>query len=169
MKTWFAVVLVGLMFTSCDEDLEFNYPALQAKRNGELWTTITQEVSNSSTLIITATGNEATITMELPELKTGTYLVGVVGEDENATATGTFTDETGVTYSTLYNAVDNISTPNIDESVVYYSEGAIEVTDINTTEGYVSGVFWFTAYTNSGENKVDFNEGVFYEVPFVTE
>ncbi|QDO93535.1 hypothetical protein FNB79_05930 [Formosa sediminum] len=170
IKNWFVVVLMGVIMTSCGDNLEFNYPALQAKRDGDLWKTTSQNVSNNAgVLTINGNGNGAYITMELPELSIGTYLFGTVSEDQVATATATFTNKEGVVYSTLFNATDNLSTPNIDESAIYYAEGTIEINDINTAEGYISGEFWFTAYTELGGDKVDLNQGVFYEVPFVSE
>ncbi|WP_159022500.1 DUF6252 family protein [Formosa sp. L2A11] len=171
MKTWFAVLLVCLTLTGCEDDLEFNDPALQANKDGELWKMGTQQVSNTSgTLIISGELDRTTISLELPALKVGTYYVGQTTDaDVVADAKAIFTDADGVVYSTLYNAEDSLTTPNIDESVVYYSEGQIEIEEINTVKGYVSGVFWFTAYTGLGTEKVDFNQGVLYQVPFVTE
>lgn len=106
---------------------------------------------------------------KLSSVSTGTFLVGEVAENEVANASVLFTDTDGLVYSTLFNAVDDLSTLNINESSVYYSEGAIEIEEINTTKVYVSGTFWFTAYNDSGVENVNFNQGVFYQVSFVTE
>ncbi|WP_299777835.1 DUF6252 family protein [uncultured Formosa sp.] len=169
MKTWYAVFLVCLMFTGCGDDLEFNDPSLQANKDGELWKTTTHQVFyTSGAVILSGNLNGAVISLEIPALEIGTYYVGKA-RDEMVNAKAVFTNATGVEFSTLYSADDSLTTPNIDESTVYYSEGEIQIEEINTTEGYISGVFWFTAYNELGTEKVDFNQGVFYRVPIIAE
>ena len=158
MKNWCTVFLVCLLFTACGDDIEFNYPALQANKDGVLWKSLSQEASNSSgMMIISGRYDGEEIKLELPINSSDTLFD--LGADESSKAT--YLGENEILYSTLFSAVD--------DPTVYYSEGQIEIDDINTAEGFISGKFWFTAYDSTGITKVNFNQGVFYEVPFVNE
>lgn len=164
MKTWFTIFLVCLLFTACRDNIEFNYPAFQVSKDNVLWQSLSREASSTSG-ILTVLGrvNEEMITLEVP-YKTDVNTLGA-----GRTSKVTYEDTEGTIYSTLYSAVDNPDTPNIDESLIYYSEGEVNISEINNSEGSVTGEFWFTAYDSTGLNKVSFNQGVFFEVPFVTE
>ncbi|MDW5287304.1 DUF6252 family protein [Formosa sp. PL04] len=164
MRTCCTVFLVCLLFTACGDDVEFNYPAFQASKDGVLWKSLSQEaISTSGILTISSRVNAEIITLEITN-STGLDTLGVA-----KTSKAIYKDAEGTIYSTLYSAVDNPETPNIDESLVSYSEGEVNIIEINNSEGYVSGEFWFTAYDSTGVNKVNFNQGVFYQVPLVTE
>ena len=71
-----------------------------------------------------------------------------------------FKDANGVVYSTA-NAPD----PSLS---VYPANGQIIVDDIsNTTPKTIRGTFWFNAYTADGLNYINFNEGVFFNIPLI--
>ncbi|CDF80883.1 hypothetical protein BN863_31710 [Formosa agariphila KMM 3901] len=166
MRTWLLVLLVMLTCLGCEENIEFNAPALQANKDGEFWKSISQGVSESSNVLtISARLNGEVITLEVPSNGNDTLFELGAGKTPKAT----YLDANNVMYTTLFSAVNDTLTTNIDESVIFHSEGQIEIDDINNTEGFVSGKFWFTAYDSLGLNKVNFNNGVFYQVPFSTE
>ncbi|WP_434037465.1 DUF6252 family protein [Formosa sp. 4Alg 33] len=156
MKTWFTVCVLCLMFIACDDNVEFNQPAFQANIEDVVWQGNTYEASRvSNVLTVLATLNGEKIKLEVP------FEVGVDTLGAGRTSNATFTNVNGTEFSTLFSAVN--------EPTVYYSDGLVSVSEINSVEGYVSGEFWFIGYDNNGLEKVNVTQGVFFKVPLVTE
>ncbi|WP_141675533.1 DUF6252 family protein [Formosa haliotis] len=153
MKHWFTILLLSVMFMACDDNVEFNYPAFQANKEGVLWKSTTQNANFSgSRLVVNAKLSDEIMTLEIPSATLDTFQLGA-GETSVATYT---------------NSMNEFSTAFSGTELIELSDGEIVIDEINTAEGYVSGSFWFTAFDQNNENSVNFNRGVFYKVPITT-
>ncbi|WP_435136736.1 DUF6252 family protein [Formosa sp. A9] len=162
MRFWVCLLVISVCISSCGDDIEFNSPAFQADKDGVLWKSQSRQARNDDGgITVSGKLGSETVALSIPSATIDTFQLGA-GKIANAN----YTNASDTLYSTLYNPVDDPSTPE-DESLVYYAEGEIVIDDINTTENYVSGSFWFTAYDGLGEHGVNFNKGVFYRVPFL--
>lgn len=156
MQKFISLIFLALVFTSCGDDIEFNSPAVQGQKDGNLWRAefFAADIDFGGFLV------EGGINLERVQLVTqvdarGTYQLG-----GNAPNRALFKDAQGVVYSTA-NAPD--------ESVTLFpASGQIIVEDISNTEPKtISGTFWFFAYTADGLNSVNFSQGVFHKIPLI--
>jgi hypothetical protein len=156
MKKLTLLLLIVVTLLSCGDDIEFNSPAMQGNKNGNLWraTSYASDIDFGGFLIEGENGVEI-VQLVTQNDSPGTYNLG--GESSNVAI---FKDLQGVVYSTA-------NTP--DESLsVYPAEGQIIVEVVeNTDPKTLTGSFWFYAYSEDGLNTVNFNEGVFYKVPLL--
>ena len=144
------------VFTNCGNDIEFNSPAIQGYKNGDIWraTSYAADIDFGGFVI------EGRLTSEKVQLITtndarGTYDLGI---DSGNVAI--YVDSNGAVYSTK-----NVPDTNINLS---RPEGQIIVDDIdNADPSGIYGTFWFNAYTADGLHVVNFNRGVFYNVRLV--
>lgn len=159
MKKIVSLLVLLVAFTSCEEDVKFNNPAVQALKNDELWrATEFWAVKSGSSVILTAKNDVETVVLKINapapnsvhdlgvnELNKATYQLSVDGiEDFYETGTGL-----GNGRIVIRGEMDN---------------------NINGTDGkgFISGNFYFNAY-NAADNVVNFQKGVFYKVPITTE
>ncbi|MGJ5642628.1 DUF6252 family protein [Formosa sp. S-31] len=158
MKLKLSLFLVVVFFVGCGDQLEFNNPALEARKDDVLWKSESREaITGTNILTIKGYLENETITLKILVPYEGVYPLGV-----ESTTVAYFND--GETeYSTAFNPVDDPETEE-NESLIYPAEGEIVIDEINSLQGYVSGSFWFRAYDNLGEQAVNFSQGVFYEV-----
>ena len=152
MKKFISLIVLLVAFTSCEEDVKFNNPAVQGMKDDELWrSTEFEAVIEDDELTITATNGFETVVLKTEATDAGEY---ILGEDDINIATYDF-DIDGISdFFTTGTGVGN---------------GIIEITEENTNlesanKKYISGNFRFNAVNDEG-TVVNFKDGVFYKVP----
>ncbi len=157
MKKLALLFVVFITVFSCGDEIEFNTPAIQGNKNGNLWRAefFAADIDFGG-FLIEGGDNFETIQLITSNDIGGEYTLG--GESPSVAI---FKDAQGVVYSTA-NAPD----PGLS---VYPSDGKIFVNndDTSSTPRRLTGTFWFNAYTADGLNVVNFNEGVFHRVPML--
>lgn len=154
MKKIFLFIVSALLMVSCGEDLEFNTPALQGKKDGTLWRAdfYSAEINSSGQLIINGGSGSESVSLKMGSANVGTYVLG-----EGSSSEAIFTSIQDVAHSTN-NEPDEIIQ-------IYPADGEIEITGYSDSGNKVSGTFWFNAFSESGLNKVNYSQGIFYEIP----
>lgn len=154
MKKLFVLALAFVTVFSCGDEIEFNTPALQGKKDGERWKALFYNASydDSWKLIITGGDNFESITLHVAELAIGNYTLGV-----GNTSYAEFVDIENITYSTN-------NEPDPDFSL-YPADGLITISRYDASNNTVSGEFYFNAYSLSGLKTVNFSEGIFFDLP----
>ncbi|WP_452224956.1 DUF6252 family protein [Lacinutrix chionoecetis] len=155
MKKIIVLVLIVFTFFGCGEELEFNSPAFQGKKDGNLWQAVTYvaNIDNTGALTITASDNLETITLHVNSTALGIHDV------VETSSSATLLDIDEVLYST-----NNVPDPSVQ---VYPASGVIDLTEVNVEGGYVSGEFYFNAFNSSGLTSINVNEGHFFRVPLL--
>lgn len=159
--------MIVSVLASCEEDVSFNTPAFQARKDNFTWRandyTAVYDVTNS-TLVLTAFKGFEKITMVVtPVIITGGgtnsfYLDATFGLNNNPDAIATYSYvNNGQTY--FYSSdVEDMATGKVT-----LSNGAIQ------KPGTITGTFRFDApYIGEIPNapeRINFQEGVFYEIP----
>ncbi|QRM88340.1 hypothetical protein FG167_03590 [Lacinutrix sp. WUR7] len=153
MKKVFLFVVTALLMVSCGEELEFNTPALQGKKDGTLWRAdyYSAEINSSGELIISGGRGSEIVTLRMGAA-VGTYVLG-----EGSSSEAGFTSVQDIAYSTNNEPSEII--------LNYPADGEIVIEKYSASGSKVSGTFWFNAFSASGLNKVNYSQGVFYEVP----
>ncbi|KAF2520077.1 hypothetical protein E0W68_02325 [Flavobacterium salilacus subsp. salilacus] len=145
------VLLVGL--SSCEEDIQFNTPAVQGLKDNELWkaTEYKAILGGGGSLIIEATNGFETVVLRTASSTPGMSFQ--LGENESNKATYSL-DADGISFE--YQTGTDLG------------DGLIEISDnpdeTDITRGFISGTFRFNALDESGE-VVNFQNGFFYKVP----
>ncbi|MDG5490355.1 DUF6252 family protein [Psychroserpens sp. SPM9] len=156
MKKLTLVLVTVLLVFSCGDEVEFNTPAIQGNYDGNQWraSSFAADIDFGG-FLVEGSNNVETIQLVTDEDLVGTYELG--GDGPNVAI---FKDANGVVYSTANDPDESLS--------IYPAEGQIIVERIlNTSPKTMTGRFWFYAYTEDGQQTVNFNEGVFYNVPIV--
>jgi len=148
------------VFTSCEEDVKFNTPAVQGLKNNELWKAddFTALLNSNGSVVITATNEFETVVLRTRDKNPGTYTLGV----NNANmASFTISELTGVgdSFQTGTSADEN---NGVGEIII-----SNDTRETDLARGYISGSFRFNAYNDEGDI-VYFTNGVFYKVPLTT-
>ncbi|WP_338732686.1 DUF6252 family protein [Mangrovimonas cancribranchiae] len=155
MKKFFALLLLSLVFFGCSDEVEFNSPAVQGKKDGNRWKAVAYNATfdDNGRLVVTASDNYDDITLRVSSLSVGTEFV--LGQNNVDMA------------SLVNNQGDSFSTNNLPDgdTQVYPPEGIIKITRYNQSKNTVSGEFWFNAYNELGNETVNFNRGVFFDLP----
>lgn len=156
MKKFLSLLVLLVAFTSCEQDVSFNTPAVQALKDDELWkaTDFTATIgATSNTLIIEAHNEFETLVLKTSSVSAGTYELGL-------------NEVNKASYSLSADGIDMSYETGADEGY-----GVIEILgdprDTNLTAaggGYISGKFSFTAVDDEG-GQVSFQEGYFYRIP----
>ncbi|MHA3786982.1 DUF6252 family protein [Flavobacterium hauense] len=159
MKKILSLLVLVAVFASCEEDIKFNNPAVQALKDNVKWKAREfSAIKTGNSVIITAKTDIDTVTITL-----------------NAPAPNSVHD-LGV--NNLNSAAYDLSVDGITES---YATGTIgngkvvimDVKDNNIDgtagKGFISGSFYFNAYTSDKSEVVNFQEGVFYKVPITVK
>lgn len=162
MKKFLSLLVLVTALVSCEEDIKFNNPAVQGVKDNELWkaTTYDAKKTGNSIIINAHRGGELeTLTFTLTAAAPGS--VHNLGLDNLNTA--------GYSYN-----IDGISETFTTGAGVGNGRVTIMGEDdnnINGTggKGYISGSFYFNAYTSDESNVVNFQQGVFYRVPLTVE
>lgn len=156
MKKIVSLLVLLVAFASCEEDIKFNNPAVQAEKNNEKWkATSFSAKKTGNSVIITASNDVETVTLTvsapapnsvhnlgLDDVQTAAYELNVDGIQETY-RTGT---DLGNGKIVIMGERDN---------------------NINGTDGkgFISGTFYFNAYNADQTKVVNFQKGVFYKVP----
>lgn len=156
MRQFIIIAFTFFLFSGCGDEIEFNSPAVQGNKDGDLWRAefYAADIDFGGFLV------EGGIGLERVQLVTrvdrrGTYMLGGNGPNR-----ALFKDAQGVVYSTANEPDESLS--------LYPPTGVIIVEDIEQTEPKtISGTFWFYAYTADGLNTVNFSQGVFYKIPLI--
>tara|TARA_B100001996_G_scaffold281852_1_gene222266 strand:- start:100 stop:576 length:477 start_codon:yes stop_codon:yes gene_type:complete len=145
------LLILLLVFSSCEDTIEDRIPAFQANINGvKFWeANLFSVTSDSNGTVITGNNLSGTISMHIPLLE-----VGVNNMGSSEVAVGIFQDT--LYYSTLYNGIS---------SIAHLSDGEITIEEFNSAENTISGTFNFDAYNETGEYNLNISEGVFYRLP----
>lgn len=153
MRKIIVLAFAFLAFVGCGEEIEFNTPALQGEKDGNLWEAVTfrANVDSGGFLRITGSDNFETITLVLNSTAIGEHDI------VDTSSYATLIDINEVLWST-----ENTPDPSIQ---IYPANGVINLTEFNTEKATVSGSFYFNAFNDSGLSSINFNEGVFYNVP----
>ena len=153
MKKVFLFIVSALMMVSCGEDLEFNTPALQGKKDGTLWRAdyYSAEINTDGQLIVSGGRGSENVVLKMGSSNVGTYALGSESSSEAS-----------------FSSVDDImhSTNNDPDPIiqVYPADGEIVITEYSDSGNRVSGTFWFNAFSESGLNKVNYSQGIFHRV-----
>jgi hypothetical protein len=147
MKKILSLLVLLVAFTSCEEDVKFNTPAVQSIK--ELWkATEFSAVKTGNALTLTAKNGFETVILKTTSVTPGEYVLG-----------------TGVANKATYAlSVDGIE--EFYQTGTDLGNGLITISADNTdaTKGYISGFFRFNAVSDAGVT-INFQEGVFYKVP----
>lgn len=154
MKKLFVLAIAILAMVSCGDEVEFNSPAMQGKKDGTTWKAVSYRayIDENGKSIITGHNNYETINLQVSSFSVGTYLLGE-SNSNIATLIGSNLEE----YST-----NNLPDQDIE---LYPPDGIIEITEFNQVNNSISGKFWFNAYSASGTQTVNFSQGIFYNIP----
>lgn len=156
MKKLALLLLTVLTLLGCGDEVEFNTPAIQGNKDGNLWRAQSYAADiDFGGFLIEGRNNSGTLQLVTTADTRGTFELG--GQSRNVAI---FKDFDGTVYSTA-NAPD----PSLS---LYAAGGQIIVEDIiNSSPKTIEGTFWFHAYTADGLRTLNFNEGVFYRVPLL--
>ncbi len=139
-------------FTSCEEDVKFNDPAVQVYKDNEVWkaTNFTAVRGVDNSLTVTATNGFETLTMRTASINPGNYELGL---NENSKASYVVQAD-GITMSYATGT-------GLGDGRITISNKPRE-TDL--TRGYITGRFYFNVEDTNG-TVVNFQEGIFYKIP----
>ena len=153
MKRLFILILITLTVWSCGDEIKFNTPAIQGKKDGQLWRATFFDVgfNTQGRIVISGGNNIETIMFTVPNLEVDTYWLG-----RGSSSKAEFIDSNGIEYSTNFVADPSLS--------LYPPDGEIEINRI--TETTISGKFRLNAYSRSGMETVNFSQGVFFDLPY---
>ena len=154
VKNIYTFFLITATLFGCQDNIETSLPAFQSLKNGDFqWKSTVSSAVSDATGVTTFTGSDGfgTIILQIPELVLGSYELG-----SSSVAVASYLED-GFEYSTLNNGVG---------SIVYTSDGLISVEEIDET-GAITGSFYFSAYSASGTNVVNFSEGILYKLTVI--
>ncbi|WP_306349840.1 DUF6252 family protein [Flavobacterium sp. '19STA2R22 D10 B1'] len=154
MKKLLAFFILLVAFSSCEEDVKFNNPAVQGQKDNEFWKAVeyraTLEADGGMT--ITAYRETEVLTLRTSLTAPGTYTLGIDTFNKASFLTK-IGDNTEISYSTG---------PQI-------GDGEIVITEFDHVTGTFSGTFRFNAdkvgNNPLGNPTVNYQNGVFYKVP----
>ncbi|MDT0559677.1 DUF6252 family protein [Ichthyenterobacterium sp. W332] len=159
MKKLLTLLIIFTTCFGCGDDVEFNTPAIQGNRDGELWRATFYAADIDFGGFIFEGGNG----IETLQLITPTDTASPVPFDlgPNTTSVAIYRDAQGVIYSTANEPDSSLS--------LYPSDGQIEVEFVDTSSEpfRINGKFWFTAYSQDGLRSINFNEGFLHRVPLI--
>ena len=150
MKKFLSLLVLLVVFTSCEEDVKFNTPAVQGLKNNELWkaTKFTATKGADESFTVVADNGFETVVLKTSSTLAGAYELGE-GEDNKASYT--------------------LSADGVEEDYQTGTSGSgrivisDDIRDTNLAKGYISGTFYFNAVNAAGDI-VYFQEGHFYKL-----
>lgn len=152
MKKIPILLLVFITILSCGDETKFNTPAIQGKKDGNLWRATFFDVRYNQGGRIDITGGNGfeTVKFTVPNLEVDRYRLG-----RGSASKAEFEDENGLLYSTNFSPDPSFQ--------LYPPDGEVVITQITPTS--ISGTFRFNAFSRSGLETVNFSQGVFFDVP----
>ena len=158
MKRILSLLLLVVVFTSCEDDVKFNNPAVQGFKDNEVWKAddFTATIGSDNSLTILAHRDFETLTLRVADFDPGTYQLG---GSSASTANYIFSAD-GITSE--FTTLDDLAGGQIR-----ISPDPRETNLAGTTGRYITGTFTFLAVDEDGY-EVSFQRGWFYKVPIVT-
>ncbi|MDV6169381.1 DUF6252 family protein [Flavobacterium sp. DG1-102-2] len=166
MKKILSLLVLLVAFASCEEDVKFNTPAVQAFRGNtdgtsDIWKAREfSAVKSGNSVIVTAKNDVETIVLRINN--------PVPGETEGSIHPLGVDELNKATYALSVDGIDQFY-----QTGTNIGDGQIQIrrtldNNINATDGkgYISGTFYFNAKNDAGET-VNYHSGVFYKVPIV--
>jgi hypothetical protein len=152
MKKFLSLFVLLAVLSSCEEDIQFNTPAVQALKNNELWraTAFSATRGTDNSLTIQATNGFESLVLRTANTNPGEY---DLGENETDKASYVLVVDD---YQENYQTGAGIGSGSITISD--------NITETNVAAGYITGTFHFAAVSEDGD-EIYFQEGVFYKVP----
>ena len=133
--------------------MEDNSPAFQGIKDGnQLWKASGYSVAIDVNGFVTISGNNdiGSLSLMVPSASVGVYTLGDVSSMEANFTAGPNVFSTGN---------DGVGSP------VFISDGEIVLEEVNIIDNTFTGTFKFNAYDASGQNSLNFIEGVFFKLP----
>ncbi len=156
MKKILSLLVLMVAFASCEEDIQFNNPAVQGLKDNELWRAANYSAmrGGDGSLTIIADNGFETLTLRTISSDPGMYELGV--NEQNKASFVLYLEDEGieVSYQTGTGVGDGMIEISADPS------------ETNLTQGYITGTFRFNVLDGNG-NVLNFRDGVFYKVPIV--
>ena len=145
------LLLIFLLFSNCENNIEDRIPAFQAYVNGiQFWEASSFAITtDASGTIISGNNLSGSILMHIPSLEVGTNDFGSLEISSSVYQDTTY-------YSTSFNGIG---------SIAYLSDGEITIEEFNSEENTITGTFNFDAYDETGEYNINISQGVFYRLP----
>lgn len=150
MKKILSLLVLAVVFASCEDDATFNNPSVQGKKNDVFWRASSSTATVAGgVLTINAYTPFETLTLVTASIAPGTYTLGV-----NASNKASYSFEAdGIT--SVYSTGTGLG------------DGQIKIEA--SPEGTVTGTFYFNAPATTadpiGGPVVNYQEGHFYRVP----
>lgn len=144
MKKLFLLASICVFAFGCSDDIETNTPVIQGSVNEVFFRAknASATLNDDGSLKLIGKSSEQTITLQTASFETGQYTLGAEPANE-----ATFTDFAGSIYIAGSGSGD----------------GMIEISKFEA--GTVSGAFHFNALNNGVGDTLNFQKGVFFEVP----
>src|SRR6218665_1292010 len=139
MKKIISLLVLLVAFTSCEEDVKFNDPAVQAYKDNEVWkaTNFTAVRGVDNSLTVTGTNGFETLTIRTASINPGNYELGV---NDNSRASYVVQAD-GITMS--YKTGTGLGDGRITIS------NKPRETDL--ARGYITGRFYFNVEDTNGD------------------
>jgi len=152
MKKFLSLLVLLTVFTSCEDDVKFNTPAVQGLKDNELWkaSKFTATVGTDNSLTVTATNGFETVVLKTASYSAGSYPLGV-------------NEANKASYTLAADGIeDNYQTgTGVGSGEIVISD---KITETDLTKGFITGTFRFSGLNDAGD-AVYFQEGYFYKVP----
>lgn len=157
ISRFFSAIAVFCVLTSCEDQVKFNNPAVQALKDNVLWssTLFTAVQSSDGSLTIEAYQKNDILTLKTGSIETKTYILG--DNDINKVELVTTKGDAATVFSTSENI----------------GNGQIIIKEVDATNHTITGEFKFNAKNESVDplavKSVSFTKGIFYRVPVTIE
>jgi hypothetical protein len=167
MKKIFALLLIVSVLTSCEQEVSFNTPAFQARKDNFMWRAkdyTARYDTATSTLQLSAFVGFEKLTMTVTPVE-------IVGDATGAYfQNGTFNLSNNPDALVIYSYVNNGQTYKYSTAIEDTANGEVSVENGAIQKpGTISGSFRFDApYVGEIPNapeRINFQNGVFYEIP----
>lgn len=173
MKKILSLIVLVAALASCEEDVKFNDPAVQALKDNELWkaSSYSAVLNADNSLTITATNGFEIVTLRAesadPYICDGTEVEDEDGDRHGCEYLFGYGQENMASYVLSADGIEmEYQTGN--DAVAGEEEGAILIYRnrkyTNIPAGFISGEFYFNATDDDGD-VVNFQQGVFYKIP----
>ena len=154
MKKILSLLVLMVAFASCEEDIQFNNPAVQGLKDKELWraANFSAMIGGDGSLTIIADNGFETLTLRTASTDPGEYELGI--NEQNKASFVLYLEDEGIEMSYQTGT-------GVGDGLIVISGNPAET---NLGQGFISGTFRFNAFNGSG-NVLNFADGVFYKVP----
>jgi hypothetical protein len=146
MKKLISLLAVAILLSSCEQDIQTNTPAFQAKKNDVFWRSNNAKVSIDvdGRMIISAYNQNETVTLKTASTVPGVYVLGTNNQDNFATYTNNINGFSDFYDTGLYSGPAFKVSSIISNGTAYLTNA----TGAQTTGGSGSGLRVATQATN---------------------